>query len=139
MTLKTMVNLNTLRDEVYENAKAHGFHEVGRTVGDSLMLIATEVSEAFEAYREGAKVGEMLYECKNPKGDCGEDRSVRCHPDDGSDGCLHKPVGVPSEIADVMIRCLDFCGEHNIDIDRVVIEKMAFNKTRPFKHGNKAL
>jgi NTP pyrophosphatase (non-canonical NTP hydrolase) len=134
-----MKSLNVLRDEIYANAKAHGFHSVGRTVGDSLMLITTEVSEAFEAYREGAKVAEMRYECKNPKGDCDHDDSPRCYPDDGSDGCLHKPIGVSSEIADVIIRCLDFCGEHSIDIERVVLEKMEFNRSRPFKHGNKVL
>jgi len=134
-----MKTLNVLRDEVYENARVHGFHDVERTVGDSLMLITTEVSEAFEAYREGSRPAEMFYECKNPKGDCDHDRSSRCYPDDGSDACLHKPVGVPSEIADVIIRCLDFCGEHGIDIERVVLEKMEFNRSRPFKHGGKVL
>lgn len=145
MTIKTMLNLNTLRDEVYENAKVHGFHEVKRTVGDGLMLICTEASEAFEAYREGGKLAEMRYECKDPKGDCGEDRSPLCHLDDwdratlGSDARLHKPVGVPSEIADIIIRCFDFAGEHGIDIERAVEEKMAYNKSRPFKHGGKVL
>lgn len=136
-----MTALNKLRDEIYENAKAHGFHDVKRTVGDGLMLICTEAAEAFEAYREGAKVAEMRYECKHPKGDCGDDRLPCCdsHLDDGSAVCLHKPVGVPSEIADIIIRCLDFAGEYAIDIERVVNEKMAYNKTRPFKHGNKAL
>lgn len=122
--------LNDLRDEVYENARAHGFHDVGRTVGDGLMLICTEVSEAFEAHREGAKISTMHYECRHPKGDCGNDRDVLC-----VDDSLHKPVGVPSEIADIIIRCLDFAGEHGIDIERAVREKMAFNKTRPFRHG----
>jgi NTP pyrophosphatase (non-canonical NTP hydrolase) len=135
--------LNALRDAAYENAKAHGFHEVKRTVGDAIMLIVTEAGEAFEAYREGAPVNEMRYECKHPKGDCGEDRSRRC-PDergvlDSNHGSLHKPVGVPSEIADIIIRCLDFSGEHGIDIESAVLEKMAFNKSRPFRHGNKAL
>jgi NTP pyrophosphatase (non-canonical NTP hydrolase) len=109
------LSLNALRDAAYENAKAHGFHEVKRTVGDAIMLIVTEAGEAFEAYREGAPVNEMRYE---PNG---------------------KPVGVPSEIADIIIRCLDFSGEYGIDIERAVLEKMKFNLSRPFKHGNKAL
>src|SRR5277367_4101704 len=117
--------LTTLRDEAYENARAHGFHDVNRTVGDAMMLLCTEVVEAFEAFREGAPLNEMKYE--------GSDVFK------GSDGKLHKPVGVPSEIADIVIRCFDFCGEHNIDLERVVLEKMAFNRTRPFRHGNKAL
>lgn len=132
-------SLNGLRDHAHGNAKAHGFHDVKRTVGDALMLITTEVGEAYEAFREGSKPAEMRYECRHPRGDCGHDDSPRCWPDDGSGDCSHKPVGVPSEIADIIIRCLDFSGEHGIDIGRVVIEKMAHNKSRPFKHGNKAL
>lgn len=131
MTSKT---LNVLRDEVYENAKAHGFHDVGRTVGDGLMLICTEASEAFEAYREGGKLAEFLYD----PGTWGSAVELSREPS-GKDGKLYKPVGVVSEIADVIIRCLDFAGEHDIDIERAVREKMAYNKTRPFKHGNKAL
>lgn len=132
--------LNSLRDEVYENARAHGFHDVGRTVGDGLMLICTEASEAFEAYREGGKLAEMRYECKHPDGDCSEDKLPRCPvKDNAREIFLHKPVGVPSEIADIIIRCLDFAGEHGIDIGSAVREKMEFNRTRPFKHGNKAL
>lgn len=117
--------LTTLRDEAYENAKAHGFHDVGRTVGDAMMLLCTEVAEAFEAYREGAVVNETKYEGSPTF--------------KGTDGKLYKPVGVPSEIADVLVRCFDFCGEHDIDIERVVLEKMAYNRSRPFKHGGKAL
>jgi NTP pyrophosphatase (non-canonical NTP hydrolase) len=134
-----MKTLNDLRDEVYENARAHGFHDVGRTVGDALMLITTEVGEAYEAFREGAKLAEMRYECKYPGDDCGEDGLLRCPDGNEREVFLHKPVGVPSEIADVIIRCLDFAGEHHIDIERAVREKMEFNRTRPFKHGGKVL
>jgi len=115
--------LNALRDEAYDNAKAHGFHDVSRPVGDAMMLITTEVGEAFEAFREGSPVSEMRYA-----------------PLDESKGeRVGKPIGVPSELADIVIRVLDFCGEHDIDIERVVIEKMAYNRSRPFRHGNKAL
>jgi hypothetical protein len=38
MNPETQKSLTTLRDEAYENAKAHGFHDVGRTVGDAMML-----------------------------------------------------------------------------------------------------
>jgi len=134
-----MRSLNELRDEAYANAKAHGFHDVKRTVGDALMLITTEVGEAYEAFREGSKVAEVRYECRHPKGDCGGYGSPRCYPDDGTNECAHKPVGVASEIADIVIRVFDFCGEHEIDLERIVLEKMAYNKTRPFRHGNKAL
>lgn len=124
--------LNVLRDEAYENAKAHGFHDVNHTVGDSMMLITTEIGEAFEAFREGAKPSEMKYEGSETF----ESFAGAGRP---SARRLHKPIGVPSELADIIIRVLDFSGEHGIDIERAVLEKMAYNKTRPFKHGNKAL
>jgi NTP pyrophosphatase (non-canonical NTP hydrolase) len=131
-----MKSLNDLRDEVYANAKAHGFHDVGRTVGDALMLVTTEVGEAYEAFREGGKLTDFLYDpgSWDPDTIAAPSREFK-----DIDGKLRKPVGVPSEIADVIIRCLDFAGEHGIDIERAVREKMEYNRSRPFKHGNKVL
>lgn len=41
------------------------------------------------------------------------------------------------EIADTMIRLLDICGTLEIDIESEIEKKMAFNRTRPFRHGKK--
>ena len=41
------------------------------------------------------------------------------------------------EIADVVIRCLDFCGLYGIDLAAVVEAKMAFNEGREHLHGKK--
>ncbi len=127
--------LTALRNEAYDNAKAHGFHDVSRTVGDAMMLIATEVSEAFEAFREGGKLNETFYH----PGTWGSAVELSREPKSPDGSKLYKPVGVPSELADIIIRVLDFCGEHDIDIERIVIEKMAYNRSRPFKHGGKVL
>ena len=48
-----------------------------------------------------------------------------------------KPCGIPSELADVVIRILDFCESKNIDLESIIIEKMKYNESRPYKHGNK--
>jgi hypothetical protein len=48
-----------------------------------------------------------------------------------------KPEGVPSELADIIIRVGDAAEEYNIDIGREVLLKMAYNATRPYKHGGK--
>jgi NTP pyrophosphatase (non-canonical NTP hydrolase) len=58
-------------------------------------------------------------------------------PLDRDDGPTRKPCGIPSEMADVVIRVLHFCGKHGIDIEKAVIEKMAFNESRPHMHGKK--
>jgi NTP pyrophosphatase (non-canonical NTP hydrolase) len=41
------------------------------------------------------------------------------------------------EIADVFIRLLDICGSLQMDIERAITLKLAFNRTRPPKHGRK--
>lgn len=41
---------------------------------------------------------------------------------------------VGEELADCVIRILDFCEARNIDLEKEVINKMEYNKTRPYKH-----
>jgi NTP pyrophosphatase (non-canonical NTP hydrolase) len=48
-----------------------------------------------------------------------------------------KPEGIPSELADAIIRILDIAAFHGIDIAHAVADKMAYNETRPYRHGNK--
>jgi hypothetical protein len=48
-----------------------------------------------------------------------------------------KPEGIPSELADIIIRVLDICGYHKIDIAAAIADKMAFNDTRDYRHGGK--
>lgn len=38
-----------------------------------------------------------------------------------------------------MLRILDWCGKNNIDIEAIMKEKQEYNKTRPYRHGGKAL
>jgi len=60
-------------------------------------------------------------------------------PRDAREGGVEraKPCGIPSEMADVVIRVLHFCGKHKIDIEQAVREKMIYNESRPMKHGKK--
>jgi len=41
------------------------------------------------------------------------------------------------ELADAIIRIADFCGKKGWDLTNALEMKMAFNRTRPFRHGNK--
>jgi NTP pyrophosphatase (non-canonical NTP hydrolase) len=107
-----MTTLNELRDEALRVAIEHGFTEA--TVLEDMALIVTEVAEAIEDYRACKSPTDVWYEHR-PHGD--------------------KPCGIPSEMADVVIRVLHFCGKHGIDIERAVAEKMSFNNSRPFRHG----
>lgn len=121
--------LNELCDLAVNNAKAKGFNDVN--VPTQLCLIHSEVSEALEDFREGRKPDEFLYE-SNDTGDIFTENQVPVG--DKYVGYL-KPVGIPSEIADVLIRCFDFAGRFGIDLDRAVTEKMIYNSNRKYKHG----
>lgn len=100
--------------------------------GNKLMLIITEVTEAHEQLRNGHPVEQTYYPTK---------------PADGADFTnadlshsavvegIYKPEGVPSELADTVIRAFDFAGKYGIDLGAMIFEKLAYNATRPFKHG----
>ncbi len=105
--------INDLVKRAYENSKNHGFWEEEKNFGEVIALMHSELSEAFEEYRNGKKINETYYEQ-------GE-----------------KPCGIPSELADVVIRVFDFCGGNDIDLEKIILEKMQYNETRPYKHGKK--
>lgn len=50
---------------------------------------------------------------------------------------LLKPEGIPSEFADLILRVLDTCGAEGIDIAGAIADKMAYNATRPYRHGGR--
>ncbi len=102
-----------LAEDCKRIADEHGFTDA--TPAEDIALMHSELSEALEDIREGLPLDRMLY-----KGNI--------------DGTL-KPIGVPSELADVVIRVMHFCGKHGINLGKAILEKMAYNEGRPFKHG----
>ena len=115
------LNIKTLVNESYTNAKDHGWHDKTRTIGDLICLMHSELSEALEEHRKGKTPQEIYYVEKNP---------ILL-------GAPIKPEGIPIELADCIIRIFDFCGLHNIDLEKALSLKMEYNKTRPYRHGNK--
>lgn len=108
-----MSQINNLCREAHETAKKKGWHETELATGDFIANVHGEVSEAFEEYRAGMPL-----------------REIRV-------GAGIKPEGFPIELADVIIRIADFCGLHDINLEDAIQIKMAFNKTRTYRHGGK--
>jgi NTP pyrophosphatase (non-canonical NTP hydrolase) len=46
-------------------------------------------------------------------------------------------AAIAEELADCCIRIFDYCGARKIDLEKALLKKMSYNKTRPFKHGKK--
>ena len=107
-----MTNLNQLSKEIHENAVAHGWWETPPTFPEIIALCHSELSEALEDYRNG-------WACLSIEND------------------TNKPYGVPVELADCIIRILDYCGRNKIDIETAIQIKHEYNKTRPYRHGGK--
>lgn len=104
--------ITELLREAHATSAAHGFHDGDHNCAEKLALIHSEVSEALEEAR-GKKF----------------DPKRTYYRDDG------KPEGYPAELADVVIRVFDEAAHHGIDLEAAIVEKMAFNKKRPLKHG----
>jgi hypothetical protein len=99
-----------------------------------LALVTTEVAEAVEELRNGRAVDETYYLYE----DGGEavahgNRPASVDPMDRP----RKPEGVPSEVADVVVRSFDFADEAQFDLAEILDRKLAYNASRPKMHGRK--
>ncbi|KPK97772.1 MAG: hypothetical protein AMJ95_07195 [Omnitrophica WOR_2 bacterium SM23_72] len=44
---------------------------------------------------------------------------------------------IAEELADCCIRIFDYCGARGIDLEKTLLKKIEYNKTRPYRHGKK--
>lgn len=125
-----MKNTSKLRDAIAINQLAKNVHKanakwwvdintgkpITRNRPEMMMLIVSEIAEAMEGYRKNL-------------------------PDDK---LPHRPME-EVEMADALIRILDYCAGHGLDLGGAYVEKMAYNATREDhklehrkgKHGKK--
>jgi len=152
------MDINKLTQLVHENAKENGWWDEPRTFGEIIALIHSEASEALEEHRNGHMPNETYYSHtdKHPsvvgKSICDMDISkdiiILCQYSctistkiifEADRYTMNKPEGIPTELADIVIRVMDYCGHEGIDLEKAILEKHEYNKTRPFKHGGKKI
>lgn len=106
--------LISLGQQIYQINIKNGWYDSPRTPGDEIALMHSEVSELLECVRNEQWRTEFV----------------------GND---YKPVGAPSECADILIRLIDFCNRYQISLGKEVITKLEYNKSRTYRHGGKSL
>lgn len=113
------MKINELVDEAHTNSLNKGFwddkpkpfEDQTPYIAMKLALIHSEVSEVLEELRDGHPVNATRYTATG------------------------KPEGIPSELADIVIRVADLCGAEGLDLEDIIVEKMAYNTSRPYRHG----
>jgi hypothetical protein len=114
------MNLNELAKKAYENAKAKGFHDEKHTDGHYLMLVMCELAEAVEADRCGKRADRKEFE--RLAGTC-ED-VVWPHLFE-----MYIKDSVEDELADAVIRLLDYIGMKGFEIPDDYVTKENLTRT----------
>ena len=102
----TKEKLDSLTTRAFDTACSHGFHDVERSNAHFMMLVLSEIGEMVEADRKSRRVklhGDAL------------DNTLRFNDFVPTFEHLVKDT-MEDELADVVIRLLDFCGKRGISL-----------------------
>lgn len=107
--LDFVIMYNNKAAEINQNAIEKGWWKGDRNDGEMIALMHSELSECLEALRHG-----------NPP-----------------DSHIPEFKGSEAELADVIIRIMDYGAAKGLRIAEAIIAKSEYNKTRAYKHGGK--
>ena len=102
-----VAQFNAMQASVHQAALDHGWWDRPREQGTTLMNIVREVSEAFDALAHGNPADKHLPELK----------------------------AAVVELADTIIRIMDFAAFYDWDVAAAIVAKADYNRSRGYRHG----
>ncbi len=107
-TTKFVVGWKAMCEIVHDTHVEKGFTNKTMNHGEQLMLMVSELAEGMEGVRK-----------------------------DRMDDKLPKRKQIEVELADTIIRIMNYATDTGLDVSGAVIEKDEYNKSRPYMHGGK--
>jgi NTP pyrophosphatase (non-canonical NTP hydrolase) len=132
------VNIQEFQTIVHQLAIKKGWYDTERSALESHMLVVSEVAEATEEVRKGAPpiyqtvtavyapITIVTPDMKGVQGQISWDDT-------------RKPEGELIELADAVIRIMDYCESRGFNLQDAIRIKHEYNKTRPYRHGGKVV
>ena len=130
---KKLPDLEQFMKEVHEVARLKGWWTPGdhKSPLECMMLMASEISEAAEEVRKDTP---SIYQVQHWGHGMPDDIVT---PDEDAWHPALKPDGQAVELADCVLRILDYCQFHNLPLIQAMLLKNEYNKTRSYRHGKK--
>lgn len=127
------MNLNELRDQVYENACEHGFHDKDLSNEHFLMLVICELAEAVEADRKGKRAKVDWFKKKMETSRICQGLDPTISKERGYEVAYNETIkgSIEEELADTVIRLLDLAGLRGIDLSDIYVWDIITIKNLP--------